>query len=90
MSIIFRNPAHLFLIVTSVTPEAIEISFWDLLSPLLIHAMYKAAAALTNLTAAPSHLIKVICKGLLSFFSSTSPSLTALTYRVHVNWSELV
>ena len=43
MSIICRNPAHLFLIVTSVTPEAIEISFWDLLSPLLIHAIYKAA-----------------------------------------------
>ena len=42
----FFNPAHLFLIVTSVTPEAIDISFCVLFPPDVIHARYNAAAAI--------------------------------------------
>ena len=33
----FFRPAHLFLIVTSVTPEAIDITFCVLLTPDDIH-----------------------------------------------------
>ena len=42
----FFSPAHLFLIVTSVTPDAIEISFCVLLPPDEIQARYNAAAAI--------------------------------------------
>ena len=42
----FFSPAHLFLIVTSVTPEAIDISFCVLLPPDEIHERYNAAAAI--------------------------------------------
>ena len=42
----FFRPAHLFLIVTSVTPEAIDISFCVLLPPDEIHERYNAAAAI--------------------------------------------
>ena len=42
----FYSPAHRFLIVTSVTPEAIDISFCVLLPPEEIHARYNAAAAI--------------------------------------------
>jgi len=42
----FFSPAHLFLIVTSVTPDAIEISFCVLLPPDEMQARYNAAAAI--------------------------------------------
>ena len=40
------NPVHLLRIVTSVTPDAIEMSFCDFTSPVLIHARYSDAAAI--------------------------------------------
>jgi len=42
----FFSPAHLFLIVTSVTPDATEISFCVLLPPDEIQDRYNAAAAI--------------------------------------------
>ena len=39
------RPAHLLRIVTSVTPDACEISFCVLFPPSVIHARYNAAAA---------------------------------------------
>ena len=44
------RPAHRFLIVTSVTPDAMDMFFCDFGSLLLMHARHRAAGRTAGLT----------------------------------------